>query len=321
MYKVSIIIPVYNVEIYLTRCLDSCLQQDLSYDEYEIIAINDGSTDNSLSILQDYADRYPNLKIVNQDNRKQGAARNRGIEIATGDYIWFVDSDDWLEPNVLNYLYQSAWGADISIIDSSFVVQNNKKNIEKRAWTEKINRLNANLIFFSTGVQTYIYNRHFLEKNHCRFLENVYIEDNDFTPKTIYLARKMNVIPGPVYNYRIRIGSVIHSKDPIKCKDMIFVSKSLYDYMESINDKGWKMFFISYIKSTLHSLLFQLVVLSRKDRISVLNILRNEMDLLNVLYVYGGVGGKIKTSLIRMSTDILHIFLMIELSFRRIKKI
>lgn len=156
MYKVSIIIPVYNVEIYLTRCLDSCLQQDLSYDEYEIIAINDGSTDNSLSILQDYADRYPNLKIVNQDNRKQGAARNRGIEIATGDYIWFVDSDDWLEPNVLNYLYQSAWGADISIIDSSFVVQNNKKNIEKRAWTEKINRLNANLIFFSTGVQTYI---------------------------------------------------------------------------------------------------------------------------------------------------------------------
>ena len=321
MYKVSIIIPVYNVEIYLTRCLDSCLQQDLSYDEYEIIAINDGSTDNSLSILQDYADRYPNLKIVNQDNRKQGAARNRGIEIATGDYIWFVDSDDWLEPNVLNYLYQSAWGADISIIDSSFVVQNNKKNIEKRAWTEKINRLNANLIFFSTGVQTYIYNRHFLEKNHCRFLENVYIEDNDFTPKTIYLARKMNVIPGPVYNYRIRIGSVIHSKDPIKCKDVIFVSKSLYDYMESINDKGWKMFFISYKKSTLHSLLFQLVVLSRKDRISVLNILRNEMDLLNVLYVYGGVGGKIKTSLIRMSTDILHIFLMIELSFRRIKKI
>ena len=246
MYKVSIIIPVYNVEIYLTRCLDSCLQQDLSYDEYEIIAINDGSTDNSLSILQDYADRYPNLKIVNQDNRKQGAARNRGIEIATGDYIWFVDSDDWLEPNVLNYLYQSAWGADISIIDSSFVVQNNKKNIEKRAWTEKINRLNANLIFFSTGVQTYIYNRHFLEKNHCRFLENVYIEDNDFTPKTIYLARKMNVIPGPVYNYRIRIGSVIHSKDPIKCKDMIFVSKSLYDYMESINDKA-----VSYTHLTL----------------------------------------------------------------------
>lgn len=320
MYKVSIIIPVYNVEMYLVHCLDSCLQQDLSYDEYEIIAINDGSTDNSLSILQDYADRYPNLKIVNQDNRKQGAARNRGIEIATGDYIWFVDSDDWLEPNVLNYLYQSALGSDISIIDSSFVVQNNKKIIDKRYWTEKINLLNTNLIFFSTGVQTYIYSRRFLEKNHCRFLENVYIEDNDFTPKTIYLAKKMNVIPGPVYNYRIRIGSVIHSNDPIKCKDMIFVSKSLYDYMESINDKEWKMFFISYIKSTLHFLLFQLVALSRKDRISVLNILRKEVDLLNILYVYGGVGGKIKTNLIRISTDILCAFLMIELFLREIKK-
>lgn len=114
-------------------------------------------------------DRYHNLKIVNQDNRKQGAARNRGIEIATGDYIWFVDSDDWLEPNVLNYLYQSALGSDISIIDSSFVVQNNKKIIDKRYWTEKINLLNTNLIFFSTGVQTYIYSRRFLEKNHCRF--------------------------------------------------------------------------------------------------------------------------------------------------------
>lgn len=309
------------MEKYLAHCLDSCLRQDLPYDEYEIITVNDGSTDNSLSILQDYAGRYPNLKVVNQDNRKQGAARNRGMEIATGDYIWFVDSDDWVEPNVLNYLYQSALGNDISVIDCSFIVRDNsKKTIYKRSWADKINQVESNMIFFSTGVHTYIYNRNFLEKNHCRFMEGVYIEDNDFTPKTIYLAKKMRVIPGPAYNYRVRPDSTIYSKNPDKCKDMILVSKSLYDYMKQVNDKGWKMFFISYIKSTLHSLLFESTRISRRDRMQVLNMLKKESDVLNILYQYGGGGEKIKTVLIRMSGDLLYVFLIIERSFREMKK-
>ena len=96
MVKLSIIIPVYNTEEYLPRCLNSCLEQDLLANEYEIIAINDGSSDNSLQILNAYALKYPNIRVINQENRGLGATRNRGLNLAIGEYIWFVDSDDWV---------------------------------------------------------------------------------------------------------------------------------------------------------------------------------------------------------------------------------
>ena len=98
--KYSIIIPIYNVEKYLSRCLDSILSQ--SYDNYEIICINDGSTDSSRKILESYIDKDSRIKLINQKNKGLGEARNTGITHAVGDYIWFIDSDDWIpDPNAL----------------------------------------------------------------------------------------------------------------------------------------------------------------------------------------------------------------------------
>ena len=100
----SIIVPVYNTEKYLTECLDSLLEQDIDTDDYEIICINDGSTDNSLDILQKYVNEYSNVVVINQQNKGVSAARNRGMESAKGDYFWFVDSDDLVQKNILNRL-------------------------------------------------------------------------------------------------------------------------------------------------------------------------------------------------------------------------
>lgn len=101
----SIIIPVYNSEEYLRECLDSCLNQDLAYDDYEIICINDGSSDGSLSILKEYEKECSNLNVVSLErNRGVSVARNVGIEQAVGEYIWFVDSDDYIAYNVLKDL-------------------------------------------------------------------------------------------------------------------------------------------------------------------------------------------------------------------------
>lgn len=97
--KFSFVVPVYNVKYYLKRCLDSILSQD--YDNYEIICINDGSTDGSLAKLKEYAEHNNKIKIVSQENRGLGEARNTGVQYVTGDYIWFVDSDDWIEPSSL----------------------------------------------------------------------------------------------------------------------------------------------------------------------------------------------------------------------------
>ncbi len=97
--KFSIIIPVYNVEEYLAECIDSILSQD--YNNIQILCINDGSTDNSLKLLEKYAKKDRRIKIFSQKNQGQGIARNVGIKNATGDYIMFIDPDDWILPNTL----------------------------------------------------------------------------------------------------------------------------------------------------------------------------------------------------------------------------
>ena len=106
--KFSFIVPVYNVEKYLSRCLDSLLTQN--YQNFEIICINDGSPDNSINILQMYQKKHNNIFIINQENKGLGGARNTGLKYASGDYIWFIDSDDWIEPTSLyllnNYISQ-----------------------------------------------------------------------------------------------------------------------------------------------------------------------------------------------------------------------
>ena len=97
----SIVIPAYNVEQYIARCLDSCLNQDIPSDDYEIIVINDGSTDDTLSIIKTYVTHNKNLKYISRENRGLSITRNEGLSKAQGTFIWFVDSDDWIAPNCL----------------------------------------------------------------------------------------------------------------------------------------------------------------------------------------------------------------------------
>lgn len=104
----SVVIPVYNCEPYLPECLDSLLDQDLDKSEYEIICVNDGSTDGSLAILRRYADREQNVKVLEQTNQGVCSARNHGMGEAKGDYVWFVDADDFIQRNILGKLKRIA---------------------------------------------------------------------------------------------------------------------------------------------------------------------------------------------------------------------
>ena len=97
----SIILPVYNVEAYLGRCINSCLCQDLPKDNYEIIVVIDGSPDNSIEVARRFQSDNDNVKIVVRENGGLSAARNTGLEAASGDYVWFIDSDDYIEENIL----------------------------------------------------------------------------------------------------------------------------------------------------------------------------------------------------------------------------
>lgn len=115
--KVSVIIPVYNSEKYLEKCLNSLIKQTL--EDIEIVCINDGSTDNSLEILNAYAKKDRRIKVLSQKNLKQGAARNNGLKIAQGEFISFVDSDDWVDFDYLEKLYNAAIDNNVNMAASS----------------------------------------------------------------------------------------------------------------------------------------------------------------------------------------------------------
>ena len=114
MVKISVVIPVYNTQNYLNECIDSVLNQ--SFKDFEIICINDGSTDNSLSILSDYEVSDERIKVISQQNRGLGASRNEGLKLAQGEYVLFLDSDDYLTPDALEKLYNQAYANDLDLI-------------------------------------------------------------------------------------------------------------------------------------------------------------------------------------------------------------
>ena len=114
MTKISVIIPVYNVEKYLSKCIESVLEQDFS--DYEIILIDDGSTDTSGKLCDEYAENYSAIKVIHQQNKGLGGARNTGIEAAEGQYLLFVDSDDYIRDNIMTFLYDTAVCNDSDIV-------------------------------------------------------------------------------------------------------------------------------------------------------------------------------------------------------------
>ena len=120
--KVSIIVPAYNAENYIEKCILSLTKQTLK--EIEIIVVNDGSIDNTSSILSAIANKDSRIKIINQENKKQGAARNRGLEIAQGEYIIFVDSDDEIELNYCEELYNTAQKYNADIVTTNMLKHN-----------------------------------------------------------------------------------------------------------------------------------------------------------------------------------------------------
>ena len=129
----SMIIPIYNAGKYLAECLDSCTQQNISPDDYEIICVNDGSTDDSPAILNAYASRFRQIKVITQSNAGVSAARNAGMDNAAGDYIWFIDADDIIVPNCLKHLRETCAETDCDRLGFSLIsVPEDMPSWEKR---------------------------------------------------------------------------------------------------------------------------------------------------------------------------------------------
>lgn len=241
MKKLSIIIPVYNVEKYILPCLESVFRQGLDDKCYEVIIVNDGTQDKSMEVINKIICSHDNIKIINQKNQGLSVARNNGIEASTGEYLMFIDSDDLLIENSIHTLLESTLDKpDIIVAEllkmNDEDIQNYQKtphpqreiNVEKKTGQSL-------LMDYLHPRQCYvvrsIYKKEFLENNHIRFIPGIYFEDIPFTHRCYLMARYCVKTDIPIYIYRIGHASITGNKlSTKKALDFCTVISILWDY-------------------------------------------------------------------------------------------
>lgn len=265
--KVSVIIPVYNVAAYLRHCLDSLISQTLT--ETEFICINDGSTDNSLEILNDYAAKDERFIIISQENQGQGVARNKGVEISKGEYIQFIDPDDWIELNMLETLYNFAQEHNSQVVKFNFTNYNiysdkyEKLDYAKRIqekygydlkeipyYTWRILKKDC-LHTLDLHVWSHFYQTEFIKSNKIQFSPNKHGEDHLFACEAIILANKIDFLDKYLYFYSTRSNSATNKKsdsnfcifDNINLLKEFLIQNNLFNELE----EEW----ISYAKKVV----------------------------------------------------------------------
>ena len=261
--KLSIIVPVYNVADYLAKCLDSLLSQDLSQDEYEIIVVNDGSTDNSGDIAQKYADKYANITLINQTNQGLSGARNTGIKHANGEYIQFVDSDDYIEKNVLGGLMKQVEKDDLDVLrfnyenvnDNGEIINPNK---DPKHFVDFSNAVVDGLTFLNQRLGPACYAWQFMIKKEiiadCLFKERIYFEDTEWTPRMLLKASRVASTSAVAYYYLVREGSITKAVNKEKqrkvLEDKILLILSMKEQY-NLNTKA--VWYLSMIAGTVLS--------------------------------------------------------------------
>ena len=238
--RLSIIVPVYNVEQWLNRCLDSLYKQELSEDEFEVILVNDGSTDSSLSIAETFASHHSNVRIINRENGGLSAARNTGLEYAQGNYVWFVDSDDFIEPNsikpILEYAEKNKLDMMCFLFQFIFEDGHTEQYIYRPKYKNEI--MTGEEFVVKTGFVmspwASLYRKQFLSDNSLRFKEGILHEDEEFSPRAQFLAQRIAHTDAIVYNYFQRTGSIMKSsRSELRVSSFLAICDSCYTFMKS----------------------------------------------------------------------------------------
>lgn len=250
--KLSIIVPIYKVEQYLGKCVDSLLNQDLPCEEYEIILVDDGSPDGCPAMCEEYANAHANVSVVHRENGGLSAARNSGVEVAQGKYVQFVDSDDYLEPNVLKTLVEKMDADHLDILRFNYQNVNEQyvvfePNKVSKPFVDYRDEACDGLTFLTERLGYGCYACQFMLRcellENCVFKEGIYFEDMEWTPRLLLKASKVSSTDLMVYNYLVREGSITQSveeqKKRIILEDRLSLIGVMKNLMGSVGDKRW----------------------------------------------------------------------------------
>lgn len=231
MIKVSVIVPTYNEEKHIRACLDSIIENDLK--EIEIIVINDGSTDSTKEILEEYKNKYDIIKVIEKENEGQGSARNIGIDLAKGEFITFVDADDEIYNNMLSKMYEKLQKeqADICVCDYFEINKDNK--VVKKAIPQKTEDIKKDYIVSIAGPCNKLIRTEILKKNSLYFPKTGIYEDIAMVPLIATYTNKIVYLEEPLYYYYIRQGSTMRQT---KFNEKLL---SIYNVLD-ILEKGFK---------------------------------------------------------------------------------
>lgn len=257
MVKYSFIVPVYNTSKYLKKCLDSLVKQ--TFKDFEIIIVNDGSTDNSSNIISKYQDTYKNIKVINQKNEGLSMARNNGVKEANGEYLIFIDSDDYVEKNLLKEVDKEIKDAEVLRyqVISEDEDGSNKIDFNEEAF-DMVNGYQAfkylSNYHFVEPAWCYAFKKDYYVNNKFSFKKDVYHEDFGLIPYVIYKARKVKSISYLGYHYVQRNGSIMNNNDykktVKKAFDMLEQYKTLRLFAKNINRKNnMDDYYLSYISN------------------------------------------------------------------------
>ncbi len=253
--KVSVIIPVYNTENYLRKCLDSVCNQTLK--DIEIICINDCSPDGCLDILREYASKDARIKIIDfKENKGVAIARNRGIEVATGEFIGLLDSDDYVDLDFYEKLYNSAIKNNADIVKSKLYTHKLNGTLEKHH--EIFEKIKNNKAYFNMCFSSAIYSRELLNKHNIRFLNNcIWGEDRYFVVLASYYCKNFYIEDSVVFHYVNRSDSVTVEMNEKKLASAIYSNEMIFNFINTntIDKEDYKIIAIDFMWDLLQVLI------------------------------------------------------------------
>ena len=294
----SIVIPIYNVERYLTQCLDSVFSQEISESEYEVICVNDGSLDNSRQIVLDYKKKHSNLILIDRENGGLSAARNTGFRAAKGKYVYFLDSDD--------YLYQNSLSLFLGYSDSNLemICFNALKEGEVPYFSEDI------IIPLSSGVEfirqfynqvsfhypapvwLYLYKRDFLANYNLYNTEGILHEDEEFTPRCLFYAKNIKLDNRSIQYHRVmRDGAITSDFTNKHITSVIYIIRVLSKFY--LKNKADRLFSTALIYLTLSCI-------RKSDNFNLISIWKRNIKLSDYIKLYQCCSSKFEKKIVKL---------------------
>lgn len=301
--KLSIIVPIYNVSDYIVRCANSLVNQTASSEDYEVVFVNDGTTDDSIDKLQRLIDfkKNNNFHLLNKKNGGLSSARNYGIKHSVGEYIWFVDSDDWIDLDsvqILLHLMES--NPDVIVTTQMY---RNTENTECLKYQNALNFVGkgADLIQECPPVcaVAYISSRQFLNKNNLKFREGILHEDAELIPRLIYIADKVVATDRPLYHHFMRDGSITNSVNPLRYESYFIVIDKLTQFYNEVVERQYQIPFSKICLPHIYGLLYLSKYATIEYRKRIEKYLSNNKSIIKMMLVNPSVLSKLMGLLIK----------------------